>query len=668
MRRIATALVMSAGLTLGLVGPTQAATLVVSQTADTPANPSGSCFSGLSCSLREAVTDANDDTLRPGADTIQLPPGTYTLTNHALPQIPGDVTIEGTGGATVTTITGAVTNGVGNQAGGALSVNGASAKLTIRGVTISGNKLTGNADVGGGAIAGGSSATIVIERAVLRNNRSEAASSNEGAGAIAGDGVSVTISDSAVEDNVFAGTTSPSAAGAVSMGTASSVLVVSRSSISRNRVDPASGTNSSAVGGLEVNVGSALSVTDSTVSQNTVSAAAATNFRTGGIDSSDVTTTTLTNVTVTDNVAGAGSGFLANGISLLGGGTRVVRNSIVAGGGPVNCGGSVSISSGGGNLEDANSCSFTGPGDLVNTPPQLEALRTLGGLGPSQRPLASSPALGIARPEFCSATDQNGLARPQGSGCDSGAVETAMPPVNTAPPSIGGTAAAGQTLTCDSGTFTENPTLAFQWLSDGAAIPGATGSTFTVTDAQLDTAVQCRVTAANIAGTSVAASAAVVPPKPPAPPVNTVRPSFTGLLRTGQKLTCAPGTFTGATTSAVSWLRNGSPIGGASAAAYTLTVADVGKAIQCRVTATGSGGSVVAESAPKVPAKACIVPRLVGKTLAAARRALTRANCALGETKTRKSRRKPGTVLASSPPKGRNLPARTKVALTLAKK
>jgi hypothetical protein len=451
------------------------------------------------------------------------------------------------------------------------------------------------------------------------------------------------------------------------MGTASSVgLVVSRSSISRNRVDPASGTNSSAVGGLEVNVGTALSVTDSTVSQNTVSAAGATNFRTGGIDASNVTTTTLTNVTVTDNVAGAGSGFTANNISLLPGGTRVVRNSIIAGGGPLNCTGS--ISSSGGNLEDANSCNFTGPGDLVNTPPQLEALRTLGGLGLSQRPLASSPVLGIARPEFCSATDQTGLARPQGGGCDSGAVETAAPPVNLTAPSISGTAAAGQTVTCNPGTFTENPTLAFQWLSDGAAIPGATGSTFTVTDAQLDTAVQCRVTAANIAGTIVATSAAVVPPAPPAPPVTTVRPSFTGLLRTGQKLTCAPGTFTGATSSAVSWLRNGSPIGGAIAAAYTLKVVDVGKAIQCRVTATGPGGSVVAESAPRVPAKACIVPTLVGKTLAAARKALTRANCALGKTKRRKSRRKPGTVLASSPAKGRNLPAGTKVALTLAKK
>jgi hypothetical protein len=150
--------------------------------------------------------------------------------------------------------------------------------------------------------------------------------------------------------------------------------------------------------------------------------------------------------------------------------------------------------------------------------------------------------------------------------------------------------------------------------------------------------------------------------------VNTLPPSFSGLLRTGQELTCAPGTFTGATSTALSWLRNGNPIGGATAAAYTLKGRDVGKAIQCRVTATGPGGSVVAESAPKVPAKACIVPALVGKRLAAARKDLKRANCALGTTKRRKSSRKPGTVLKSSPAEGRNLPARTKVALTVARK
>ena len=336
MRGIATILAIAGVLLMTLGGPAQAATLVVSQTADTPAaEPSGLCFSGISCSLREAVIDANDPALRPGADTIQLPPGTYTLTNNALPEIPGDVTIEGTGGAAVTTITGAVTNAPGmNHAGGAFLVNGASAKLTIRGVTISGNKLTGSAFVGGGAIGGDNGATIVIDRAVLRNNRSEAASGGEGAGALAGDGGPVTISDSAVEDNVFAGTTSSAGAGGVSVGNPSGVgVVVSRSSISRNRVDPPTGTNAAGTGGLEVVDSPTLSVTDSTVSGNTVSTEGVTDFRIGGIDTTRVTATTLTNVTVADNVAGTGSGFVANNISYFGPTTtRVVRNSIVAGG------------------------------------------------------------------------------------------------------------------------------------------------------------------------------------------------------------------------------------------------------------------------------------------------------------------------------------------------
>jgi hypothetical protein len=653
-------------------GPAWGETLVVTKTTDPVANPVvGSCFSGFDCSLREAVTDANDNVETPGADTIQLAPGTYVLPNDALPEIPGDVTIEGTGGASVTTITGADTNAPAvNQKAGAFSVNGASARLTLRGVTISGNRLTGTAAVGGGAIAAGGGATLVIERVVLRNNRSEAASTNEGAGAIAVDGGSLTLADSAVEGNVFAGTGSPGAAGGVSLGAMTGGVAVSRSSISRNRVDPVNGTNSSAVGGLELNGGPSLSITDSTVSENSVSAAGATVFRIGGIDTNTVTSTTLTNVTVTDNVAGTGSGFTANGISVFTG-TMTFRNSIVAGGTPVNCFTPTpgQFSSSGGNLEDANTCNFTGPGDLVNTDPQLGALRNNGGLGLTRAPLFSSPVFGLARPAFCSATDQRGVSRPQGGACDSGAVESATPPVNTTPPSISGTPASGQTLTCNPGAFTQAPTLAFQWLSDGAAIPGAAASTFTLTDAQLDTAVQCQVTATNIAAQTVATSAAVVPPRPAAvsPPVNTVRPGVTGTLRTGQHLTCAPGTFTGATSFAFAWLGNGAAIAGANTATYTLAQADAGKAIQCRVTATGAGGSVTAESAPGVSADACIVPKLVGKSLAAARKALAKANCSLGKTMKRSSDKKPGTVLSSSPAKGTNLPAGAKVALTLAK-
>jgi hypothetical protein len=548
-------------------------------------------------------------------------------------------------------------------------------------VTISGNVLTGTVPVGAGAIGGGGGATIVIERSVVRDNSSTAASSSEGAGAIASDGSSVTISDSAVEDNLFAGTNSSAAAGAVSIANApGGALVVARSSISRNSVDPVAGTNSSAVGGLEVNLGGSMTVTDSTVSRNTVSFDGASGFRTGGIDTSSVPSTTLTNVTMTDNFAATGTGFLAHSISWFGGATtRIVRNSILGGYAPHCFITGPPITSSGGNLEDANTCGFNGPGDLVNTDADLGPLRNNGGLGRTQLPLPSSPVFGLARPAFCSVTDQRGVARPQGGACDSGAAESATPPVNTTPPSVSGTAASGQTLTCDPGTFTQAPTLALQWLSDGAAISGATGSTFTVTDAQLDTAVQCRVTATNVGGTTAATSAAVVPPRPaavalppppspPAPPANTVRPSFDGTLRTGQQLTCSSGTFTDASSFTFAWLRNGTPIAGATDATYTLTATDAGRALQCRVTAAGPGGSAVAESAPAVPGKACIVPTLVGQPLATARRRLTSANCAVGKTTKKKSKKKPGVVLASSRAKGTNLPAGTKVALTIAKK
>jgi hypothetical protein len=308
---------------------------------------------------------------------------------------------------------------------------------------------------------------------------------------------------------------------------------------------------------------------------------------------------------------------------------------------------------------------------LVSTDPQLGALRNNGGLGLTQAPLFTSPVFGFAQSPSCSGSDQRGVSRPVGDGCDSGAFEGTPPPTNTAPPSVSGTAAEGQTLTCAPGSYTGTPGTTAQWLRDGAVV--ASGFTYTLTADDLDKAIQCRVTATNVSGAVVVTSAAVVAPKPPvvappAPPANTARPSFRGTLRTGQELTCAPGTFTGAASFAFAWLRNGAPIARATAATYTLTATDAGKALQCRVTATGPGGTIAAESAPAVPAKACIVPSLAGQTLTAARKRLTAANCALGKVAKRRSSKKPGVVLSSSPAKGKNLAVGTRIALTVAKK
>ena len=86
------------------------------------------------------------------------------------------------------------------------------------------------------------------------------------------------------------------------------------------------------------------------------------------------------------------------------------------------------------------------------------------------------------------------------------------------------------------------------------------------------------------------------PPPTQPPPLNTVRPAITGTTVTGSNLTSTTGTWTHATTYAREWLRNGSPIAGATAAVYALVGADEGTLISVNVTATGPGGETSMES------------------------------------------------------------------------
>ena len=649
-------------IALGCAGPAGAQVYDVNSTLD-----SGGTCPGNPCTLRDAAVAARGT---PEADTLRLAPGDYVLTSAPLPDMNtgGDLTIEGTGGAAVTKITSGADSTNAGFTGGLVAVQSPQS-LTVRGVTIHDAFVSG----GGGTIVAGaivfnSSGQLTIDHSVLRGNRSIAAttSTGRGVGAIYQAFGSLTITDSAIEDNVWAGNDAVLAGGGVVAEAASSVTIA-RSSISRNRVDPAVGTNIEVAGGASLSATGPITIADSTVSGNSVSARA-TGPRVGGVTLNS-SMASLTRSTLFGNAAAGTGGTVVGNLNWVS--QKEVGNTIVAGGSPSNCAGAgTSI---GGNIEDANTCNFTRTDDLRNTNPMLEALGPdIVSLGLVHRLRAGSPAFNRAV-GACSGTDQVGGARPQGAGCDSGAYEGVTTPANTAAPSIAGAPGDGQTLTCNPGSYADAATFAFQWLSDSTPIAGATGQTFTVTGAQLDTAVQCRVTATNAAGTVVSTTAAVVPPSPapvpqvvvqqvvvpaPAPvtpPVNTARPRFSGTLRTGQKLTCSPGTFTGATSFATAWLRNGTRAG--SGSSYTLGNADAGKAIQCQVTATGAGGSTVAESAPGVSAKACIVPKLVGRTVSKARKALSKAGCKLGKTRTRKSGKKAGTVIASSPAKGKNVAA-----------
>lgn len=81
-------------------------------------------------------------------------------------------------------------------------------------------------------------------------------------------------------------------------------------------------------------------------------------------------------------------------------------------------------------------------------------------------------------------------------------------------------------------------------------------------------------------------------------PANSVLPAITGTATVGQTLTCSSGTWTKSPTFAYQWLRSGVAIAGATASTRVLAGADEGATMSCTVTATNSGVSTSATSAP----------------------------------------------------------------------
>jgi hypothetical protein len=80
--------------------------------------------------------------------------------------------------------------------------------------------------------------------------------------------------------------------------------------------------------------------------------------------------------------------------------------------------------------------------------------------------------------------------------------KAALAPVNTAAPTLTGTAALGQTLTCSTGTWANNPTgFSYTWLRSGVPIGGQAGNTYVVQAADQGHTISCQVTAGNGGGT-----------------------------------------------------------------------------------------------------------------------------------------------------------------------
>jgi GH25 family lysozyme M1 (1,4-beta-N-acetylmuramidase) len=122
-----------------------------------------------------------------------------------------------------------------------------------------------------------------------------------------------------------------------------------------------------------------------------------------------------------------------------------------------------------------------------------------------------------------------GVDRDRFNGTDLTRVELGIPPTNTAPPAVSGTPEETAVLTASNGQWSGTGPFSFtyRWRrcdSGGgscAYIPEATGKTYTLTRADVNTLVSVEVTAANRLGTDVAESAQT----PPVAPYDVTPPS-----------------------------------------------------------------------------------------------------------------------------------------------
>jgi len=386
-----------AALALLVPAAGQAATYKVNTTADTSVG--GGCLTDPACSLRDAVL-ASGETADP-EDLILIPAGDYSISNGELSVSgPGTVTIRGEG-ARKTIVDAHQTSRV---------FNVSADKAVIEGLTVTGGltELTGGGEAPG-----------------------------DGGGILAFEGGEIVLQGVNVSGNVAG--QNGGGVSAPPEGSNRTAVTILDSTISGNRV---SGGAAEALGGGVYVLGK-LFMTNSTVSGNSVESSALTPVVQGGgvllaIDPTSLEGSegSILNSTIAGNSVGAAG--LAGGLAVYnptpamgGSATLAVKNTIVAGNtgpaGPSDCA-LVAMPTSDHNLAGDGSCMFTDAGSKQGVNPQLGGLGNNGGETDTQALAAGSPALDAGTNDGCPATDQRGVARPQGSACDIGAFELAAGP------------------------------------------------------------------------------------------------------------------------------------------------------------------------------------------------------------------------------------------------
>jgi hypothetical protein len=351
----------------------------IESTTAIPAEPTAA---PVVCSLYDQVVAANTDRAQgacpagKGDDTITL--NADVTLSFPLPAITSNLTIEGKGH----TISGDRKYRVFELRGGRLTLN----NLTVRDGRTDQNEQ-------GAAIRVGSGGRLIVNNSSFINNK---AGGSGGAIWLEFDSHSLTINNSQ-----FIGNQSTNSGSAIG-----SVLAYDRSISIKNSsfVDNGGLYNDGAISAQNDVI---LTISNSTFSNNQ-------DFAGGSaLQVSDRAKVTLTHLTLLDNHTTTTGSSIARGKGNRG--WLRLRNSIIAGSdSDPHCPERLTENSG--NLFADGSCASSVSGD-----PLLDALSGAPGY---HALLDGSPAIDAADPRYCLEADQIGARRPQGGGCDIGALES----------------------------------------------------------------------------------------------------------------------------------------------------------------------------------------------------------------------------------------------------
>jgi chitodextrinase len=399
---------------LAAAGGVLVATTTGSVALSSPALAQTPC---TAAALITAITAANTTN-----GTVTLTSGcTYTLSaisnttdagGVGLPVITGKVTIQG-GGATITRSSTAgtptfrifdvassgnltlnsvkISNGLANngqQGGGGVFNHGT---LTVTGSTFTGNSAPSSTGTSGGGID--NSGTLNLSTSTFTSNTGQ-----EG-------GAVFNQKTATVTSSTFTGNTATIYGGGALLNAAGTMTVTGSTF-----------TGNTGPGGGAIDNDTTLNISDSTFNGNTGGS-------NGGGAIINFGPTTVTQSTI----AGNSSLYGANILNYTGF-TLKISMSIVANGqsGP-NCGGGQPVTDVGYNLDTGSSCGFsTENNSKSDTSPQLGPLASNGGPAQTMALPSGSPAIDAipASTSGCiGTTDQRGITRPQGTGCDMGAYE-----------------------------------------------------------------------------------------------------------------------------------------------------------------------------------------------------------------------------------------------------